>query len=148
MSIGYDSKAVIYNAIGGELDNPLTWYGHELTNVRVELITKAAATTSGTTSATTCSIKVYDKDLGSVAAGRPEWEADPEGRVLLEPNTVFVITEKEDLHRSVEVPTGKILDSEYDAGFLDYLSTTYGMTYKATTAEHYSLIPHWVLSGS
>lgn len=148
MSIGYDSKVVIYNAIGGELGNPLTWYGQELTNVRVELTTKATPSTNGTTNATTCSIKVYDKDLANVAASRTEWEQDPENLILLEPGTVFVITEKEDLNRSVNTPIGKIFDSEYDSGFPEYLSTKYGMTYKATTAEHYSLIPHWVLSGS
>lgn len=148
MSIGYTSKVVVYNAIGGELDNPLTWYGRELTNVRVELETNISVSTTGTTDRSTCSIKVYDKDLGSVAAGRAAWEADPEELILLEPGTVFVITDKEDINRRVEVPTGKILDSDYGDAFLEYLSTTYGMTYKATTAEHYSLIPHWIVSGS
>lgn len=148
MGIGYDSKVVIYNCLGGELGVPLTWYGTELANVRVELVTKQAASTSGTTDATTCTIKVYDKDVSNVAAGPAEWSKDPWDLVLLQPGAVFVITYKADINRSVTVPTGEILDADYTEGFLEHLTTTYGMVYKATQAEHYSLIPHWAVSGS
>lgn len=148
MSIGYDSRVMIYNSTGGELGNPLTWYGRELDHVRVELEQKISSGTSGTTSATTCTIKVYDKDLADVAAGAAEWAEDPENLILLHPNTVFVITSKADLGRKVSPPAGRIKDADYTGGFLEFLSRTYGMTYKAASAEHYSLIPHWVLSGS
>lgn len=148
MSIGYDSRVMIYNSLGGSLGSNLVWYGRELDHVRVELVHKITASTSGTVSAATCSIKIYDKDMGSVAAGAAEWAEDPEGLILLEPNTVFVIAQKADIGRNVSPPAGRIIDSDYDGGFLSYLAATYGMTYKASSAEHYSLIPHWVLNGS
>lgn len=148
MSIGYDSKVMIYNSTGGELGNPLVWYGQELNCVRVELEQKVSAGTTGTTSATTCAIKIYDKDLSNVAAGPAEWTEDPEGCILLHPSTVFVITDKADIGRKASPPAGRIEDADYAGGFLEYLSRTYGMTYRAVSAEHYSLIPHWVLNGS
>lgn len=147
MSIGYDSKVVIYNQTGGELGNPRKWYGAELSNVRVELVNKLSASTGGTTSSTTCTIKIYDKDLSTNVVSPSEWEED-HSRLTFGKDTVFVITNKADIGRAVTVPLGEIDDKSYAGGFLAHLQTTYGMTYKVTSVEHYSLIPHWAVSGA
>lgn len=147
MSIGYDSKVVIYNQTGGELGNPRKWYGVELSNVRVELVQKLSASTGGTTSATTCTIKVHDGNLPANVVSPSEWAEDT-NLITFGQDTVFIITDKADINRHVEVPTGELLDKAYTGGLLSYLQTTYGMTYKVVSVEHYSLIPHWAVSGA
>lgn len=148
MGIGYDAKVMFYNSTGGEMGNPLIWYGRELDHVRVELNKKIQVSAMGTTETSTCTVKMYDSTLENVAAGPAEWKEDPEGKILFQPGTLFVITRKDDIGRNVELPSGKIPNSEYPSGFLTYLQKNFGMVYKATSAEHYSLIPHWVVSGS
>lgn len=136
MSIGYNSKAVIYSQSGGDLATPKQWHGVELSNVRVELEQKLNASTGGTTSASTCTIKIYDTDLPEGVMPLPTWA-----------DAVFVITGKEDINRSVSVPTGDITDKAYAGGFLSYLQAEFGMVYKVVSLEHYSLIPHWAVNG-
>lgn len=147
MSIGYDSKVVVYNQTGGELGNPRKWYGIELPNVRVELTQKLSASTGGTTSVTTCTIKIHDSDLPTNVVSPSEWAEDT-NLITFGQDTVFVITDKADINRRVEVPTGELLDKAYTGGLLSYLQTAYGMTYKVVSVEHYSLIPHWAVSGA
>lgn len=147
MGIGYDSKVVIYNRTGGELGKPCKWYGTELTKVRVELTQKVNASTGGAVSASTCTIKINDADLPKAVVSLAEWKENTQSLAFGQ-DTVFIITEKADINRSVDAPTGEILDKAYTGGLLSYLQETYGMTYKVVSAEHYSLIPHWAVNGA
>ncbi len=147
MGIGYDSKVVIYNRTGGELGNPAKWYGTELSKVRVELLQKVNASSGGAVSASTCTIKIYDTDLPKSVLSRQEWQKNA-SELVFDQNTVFIITDSQGLNRNVRVPTGEILDKAYSGGLLSYLQDTYGMTYKVVSAEHYNLIPHWVVNGA
>lgn len=146
--IGYDAEAVVYNSTGGEIGNPRRWYGTKLDHVRIELVQKLTAGVGGTMNATTCTLKIFDDDLPKPVVSQKEWQQDPMGRITLCQDSIFVITKKEDLNRDVSVPTGKVEDADYTGGFLNFLREEIGMTYKADSAEHYSLIPHWVVSGA
>lgn len=146
--IGYDAEAIIYNSTGGELGNPRKWYGTRLEKVRVELTQKLTTGTDGTATATVCTIKIHDADLPKQVVSRQQWQQDPESSLALCQDSIFVITKKADLNRDVIVPVGEIADADYAGGFLNFLRTNIGMTYKASMAEHYSLIPHWVVSGA
>lgn len=146
--IGYDAEVVVYNSTGGEIGTPRRRYGTKLEHVRVELVQKVTTRTGGTANATTCTMKIFDDDLPEPVISLQEWQQDPAAGMALCQDSVFVITKKADLNRNVNVPTGEIEDAGYTGGFLNFLRTEIGMTYKAVSAEHYSLIPHWVVSGA
>lgn len=149
--IGYDAEVIVYNRVdsGGDFTETAIWYGQRLGHVRAELQQKQTIGTDGTTAASTCTIKIHDADLPLPVLTRPLWEAEPERSITFDSETYLLIAKKEDLNREItDAPEGTIRDGEYASGLPAYLHDTYGMTYRVTAAEHYSLIPHWEVSGA
>lgn len=149
--IGYDAEVIVYNRVdsGAGFTEAGTWYGQRLEKTRVELQQKETIGTDGTTAASTCTIKIHDSDLPLPVCTRPLWEAVPDRSITFGSETYILVIKKEDLNRNIEdAPEGIIKDSEYPSGLPAYLHDTYGMLYHVTTAEHYSLIPHWEVSGA
>lgn len=149
--IGYDAEIIVYNRVdnGEDFTETATWYGQRLKNVRVELQQKETIGTDGTAAASTCTVKIHDADLPLPVLTRPLWEEDPEKSITFDGETYVLIIRKEDLNRKItDAPEGTIKDSEYSSGLPAYLHDTYGMSYRVTAAEHYSLIPHWEVSGA
>lgn len=149
--IGYDAEVIVYNRVdnGTDFVGTAMWYGQRLEHVRVELQQKQTIGADGTTAASTCTIKIYDADLPLPVLTRQLWEAAPEKSITFDGETYLLIVKKADLNREViDAPKGIIEDSLYASGLPAYLHDTYGMAYRVTVAEHYSLIPHWEVSGT
>lgn len=148
IGIGYNSKIMVYNQIGGKIGEPLTWYGKELSNVRVELREAISASVTGKRAENACIVKVHDADFAYVT---PEiWAASENklGAVTFQTGkTFFIITDKADIGVSITAPAGVLLDSSYNNGLIEYLAKTYGRVYEVNTVDHYSLIPHWEIGG-
>lgn len=147
--IYYTDKCTIYTPIGGEVGEPRRWYATELEHVRVELTQGSNIRTTGLADADICRIKVYDKDLTKPYETSPKWRQNEarEGTLTFDDQTIFIITEKADMGISVTAPTGVVEDAAYEGGLQEYLKMTYGLTFRITTADHYSLIPHWEIGG-
>lgn len=143
--IGYDSTVIVYNSIGGEFGEDKTWYGTQVHKVRVELTQGKQIRDTGLADASVCRFKVYDGDLPIPYAPRAVWAnlEDPAGALTFDENTIVIITDKADIGADADAPTGELDDADYDGGLFDYLQRTFGYTYRVTTADHYSLIPHW-----
>ena len=148
--IGYDAKAVLYNRTGGSIGKPVTWYGTELTNVRVELTQARNMAVTGQQEANICTVKVHDADLPKPYVPAAKWLSleDKTDKLTFNPEKDYImITYKPDLGIDVEAPIGVIADSDYQGGLAEYLTEHYGMVYMVKTADHYSLIPHWQIGG-
>lgn len=147
--IAYNAKVVLYNGIGGGIESDKKWYSTELTSVRVELTQGDNITTSGLKDADVCTIKVYDKDLPKRYAPPAIWQQDEARAASLtfDEDSFFIITHKPDIGADVTAPTGEINDADYEDGLQEFLTRTYGLVFRVTTADHYSLIPHWHISG-
>ena len=147
--IAYDSTIVIYNSTGGGYGNPRVWYGTEQGKVRVELTQGENIQQSGLAEAAVCRFKVYDKDLAKPYQPEAVWRSltDKTEAVTFGADTIIVLTKKGDLNVDITVPTGEVLDADYEGGLFQYLTETFGYTFRVATSDHYSLIPHWVIGG-
>jgi len=147
--IAYTAEAVLYNSTGGEIGSEKKWYGTKLTKVRVELTQGKNITTSGLAEAAVCTIKVHDEDLPKPYLPPAVWaqEEAKEAYLTFDADSFFIITKKEDIGAAVNAPEGVILDSDYAEGLQEHLATEYGLTFRVATADHYTLIPHWHISG-
>jgi len=147
--IYYTDKCMIYTPTGGEVGEPRRWYGTELKNVRVELTQGSNIRATGLAEADICRVKVYDKDLPKPYETPAIWHQNgaKESTLTFDDQTIFIITEKADMGIAVDAPHGVVNDADYDGGLQAFLSETYGLTFRVTTADHYSLMPHWEVGG-
>jgi len=147
--IGYDSSIVVYNKTGGTIGTEETWYGTRLEKVRVELTQGNNIRSSGRDDADKCQVKIHDEDLPTAYYPPALWKKLPDklSGVTFDGDTIFIIEDKADIGAAAVAPTGQISDDAYQKGLFEYLTGAFGYTYRVTTADHYSLIPHWEIGG-
>lgn len=148
--IGYNSKIIVYNQVGGRVGEPLIWFGIMLDSVRIEIREAVSVSAAGRRAENACTAKIHDSDLPVPYASPTAWRdlEDQLSAVTFESGkTFFIITDKADIGAEADAPAGRLPDADYTGGLIAYIGKQYGRVYEVNTADHYSLIPHWALGG-
>lgn len=148
MGIGYDAEIVLYNCIGGEIGVDKTWYGTKISSVRIDLQKSVNISETGSENASTCSFSVYDANLPKDYLEPETWRVtENRGFYITFDDTSFIVIGYAPSIGAMmrSLPIGKISDTDYEEGFIEYLKTQ-GHVYRITGTAHYSLIPHWEIT--
>lgn len=151
MGIGYEDAVVIYNRYS--VDEDEFFVGTRFDGVRVELTHGANQMKSGMESANKCVVKIPHSDATKAYVSPNRWkEMDENVKIkhfTLDPESdnFFVIVKKTDLGIGIELPTGAVKSSDYEAGFFNFVKGKFDYSFSMTTVDTYSLIPRFEIGG-